>query len=496
MSHPKNSYPGQHFTTSSRRSFLEKSALLISGGFLGLQRYSAALGKDAVKAAKGAAAAPMNTFDRHGPLLPDPHQIVDLPEGFSYLVLSRTGERMSDGLTVPGYPDGMGAFEGGNGRIVLIRNHELQSKGKGDQADMFRKLGPFGEINQDFEKVDRSLLYDAGSSGVYPSLGGTSTLVYDPTSGKVEKEFLSLAGTERNCAGGVTPWGTWLTCEESNEVPNGQFLEDHGYAFEVRPTLEPKLQKATAYKEMGRFRREAVAVDPASGIVYQTEDMGDGLFYRFIPAVPGELGKGGKVQALALLDRDAGDTRNWAESESALMPAGEALAVRWIDMEDILSPKDDLRLRGHGKGAAVFARSEGIWYGDGVFFFACTNGGPAGFGQIFKYTPGKEEGQPGESAAPGQLELYIESTDGNVVQSADNLTIAPWGDLIICEDRNSDSHIRGVTPEGRIYTLGLNSRSGTEFAGACFAPGLDTMFVNIQKPGLTLAIDGPWTSGV
>ena len=458
-----------------------------------MQRYSQALAQGGSKTGSGPGA--MNTIDPHGPLLPDPHRVIDLPKGFSYRVLSRTGDKMDDGLIVPGYPDGMGAFQGENGRVVLVRNHELESKGKGDRSDAFRRLGPYGRLNEDFAKVDRDLLYDAGAEGVYPSLGGTSTLVYDPNSGRVEQEFLSLAGTERNCAGGVTPWGTWLTCEESNATPNGEYLEDHGYAFEVKPTMKAKLQKATAFKDMGRFRREAVAVDPKSGIVYQTEDMGDGLFYRFIPNEPGQLARGGKVQALALADRDGADTRNWSDSKGPKMPEGSEVAVRWIDMDDIRSPKDDLRMRGHAKGGAVFARGEGIWYGDGALYFACTNGGLAGLGQIFKYTPGKEEGKAGEASQPGKLELFIESTDGNVVQSADNLTVAPWGDLILCEDRNNNSHIRGVTVDGEIYTIGKNVHSGTEFAGACFAPGLDIMFVNIQKPGLTLAIEGPWTQG-
>jgi len=470
----------------SRRHFVQDSALAIGAGFLGLQRYSRAQTQNSTEVAA------MATVDRYGPLIEDPHQIVDLPQGFSYRVLSRTGDKMDDGLVVPGFPDGMGAFAGEDGKVILVRNHELESKGEGDRGDYFRRLGPYGMLNENFEKVDRSLLYDPGAEGVYPSLGGTSTLVYDPQTKKTVSEFLSLAGTERNCAGGITPWNTWVTCEESNAAPDGEYVQDHGYAFEVKATAKPELQKAIALKDMGRFRREAVAVDPVSGIVYMTEDMGDGLFYRFLPEVPGELAKGGKVQALALVGRDGGDTRNWRESEGPKIKEGEALEVRWIDMDDIRSPKDDLRKRGHAKGAAVFARSEGIWYGEGTFYFACTNGGPLTFGQIFKFTPAVDESK---SSKGGLLELFIESTDANVVRSADNLTIAPWGDLIICEDRSSDSHLRGVTPEGEIYTFGFNARSGTEFAGACFAPGLNTMFVNIQNPGLTLAIDGPWTGG-
>ena len=79
-----------------------------------------------------------------------------------------------------------------------------------------------------------------------------------------------------------------------------------------------------------------------------------------------------------------------------------------------------------------------------------------------------------------------------MIQSVDNLTIAPWGDLIACEDRRTESHLRGITPDGKTYTFAKNALNGTEFAGACFAPDRSTLFVNIQNPGLTLAIDGPW----
>ena len=79
-----------------------------------------------------------------------------------------------------------------------------------------------------------------------------------------------------------------------------------------------------------------------------------------------------------------------------------------------------------------------------------------------------------------------------MIQGVDNLTIAPWGDLIACEDRRTESHLRGITSDGKIYTFAKNALNGTEFAGACFAPDRSTLFVNIQKPGLTLAIDGPW----
>jgi len=459
----------------SRRRFLERSSLAATAGFLGLRH---AAGSE----------TNMAVVDRYGPLVPDPHRIVDLPSGFRYRVLSRTGDSMVDGLVVPGFPDGMGAFAAADGRVVLIRNHELESKGEPGEADFFRRLGPFGRKNELFADVDASRLYDRGANGSYPSIGGTTTLVFDPQTGAVTTEFMSLAGTERNCAGGVTPWGTWITCEESSEKANGEFLDDHGYAFEVKPSLTPELQTAVPYREMGRFRREAVAVDPRTGIVFQTEDMGDGLFYRFTPNVPSELRRGGRLQALAIAGRAGADTRHWGESERVI-ELGQKLAVEWVDMDDEEAPNNDLRHRGLADGAALFARGEGIWFGDGVCYFACTSGGAKKLGQIFKYVPAGDAGD----ASGGTLELFIESTDGNIMQSADNLTIAPWGDLLVCEDRGENSHIRGVTANGRIYDIARNAVNGTEFAGACFAPQMTTLFVNLQKPGITLAIDGPWS---
>lgn len=462
----------------SRRQFVQR-ALAVSAAFPGL------------RSAEASGSANPIVLDRYGPLLQDPHRILDLPEGFSYRVISRAGDRMADGLLVPGFPDGMAAFSGRDGNVILVRNHELESKGADGIAEFYRRLGPYGTQNELFSKIEHKKLYDRGSVEGYPSIGGTTTLVYDPDSGRTVTEFLSLAGTERNCAGGVTPWGTWLTCEESDAKANDEFLADHGYVFEVTPTESPELQPAKAYEDMGRFRREAVAVDPVTGIVYQTEDRGDSLFYRFIPKVPGQLERGGQLQALTLADQKGADTRNWVALHGSTFPEGRAIDVTWIDLDDVRSPEDDLRHRGLAAGAALFARGEGLWFGDGVFFFACTSGGPILLGQIFKYTPAAPDGSDGSSST-GTLELFIESTDDNVIRSADNLTIAPWGDLIVCEDRLTESHLRGITFDGKIYTIARNALNGTEFAGACFAPDRSTMFVNLQKPGLTVAIDGPW----
>ena len=318
-------------TRLSRRQFVQR-ALAVSAAFPGLK----SLGRSA--AASGSE-NPMPVLDRYGPLLRDPHRILDLPEGFRYRVISRTGDRMADGFVVPGFPDGMAAFSGRDGKVILIRNHELESKGAAGIADFYRRLGPYGAQNQTFSEVNVEKLYDPGGVEGYPSIGGTTTLVYDPDPGERVTEFLSLAGTERNCAGGVTPWGTWLTCEESSAKANGEFLADHGYVFEVTPTESPELQPAKAYEDMGRFRREAVAVDPVTGIVYQSEDKGDGLFYRFIPKVKNELGRGGRLQALMLADQKGADTRNWEEPQGSKFPEGKPIDVTWIDLEDVHAPE-------------------------------------------------------------------------------------------------------------------------------------------------------------
>ena len=161
--------------------------------------------------------------------------------------------------------------------------------------------------------------------------------------------------------------------------------------------------------DMGRFRREAVAVDPKTGIVYQTEDQHDGLIYRFIPKKPGKLHLGGKLQALAVRDQQPVDLRNWYDEMGQPMgptiAVGQVLAVQWLDVKDVHGLDNDLRFMMHQKGAARFARAEGMWYGKGVVYFACTNGGRALAGQVWKYTPSPYEGADGENVTPGRLEL-------------------------------------------------------------------------------------------
>jgi secreted PhoX family phosphatase len=454
----------------SRRHFI-KQAGAFALGFSGLQLFSRCSSGKPIKTA--------TVSQAFGPLVEDPAGIFDLPEGFSYKVISRFGERMDDGLWVPHRPDGMAAFPGPDGTTILIRNHEVNPAKGGDES-------AFGSDFSLAENLSPDRFYDYGHNR-NPGQGGTTTVVYDTRNQQVIRQYLSLAGTLRNCAGGPTPWNTWLTCEEIVTRPDDVYAKSHGYVFEVPASAEIRLADPIPIKEMGRFNHEAVAVDPASGIVYLTEDDSEGLLYRFIPNKRGDMHSGGKLQALAVAGQKSLDTRNWGE---ARVEAGRPLSVSWIDLEDI--DEDDLRHRGFEQGAARFARGEGMWYGNGAVYFVCTNGGPKKLGQVWKYTPGKAEGTVAEHGQPGSLELFVESMDGTMIENADNITVAPWGDLFLCEDGDDEQFLVGVTPQGAIYKFGRNAVNTSELAGATFSPDGSTLFVNIQTSGMTLAVTGPW----
>lgn len=422
----------------------------------------------------------VNEAPGYGPLVRDPNRLLDLPEGFSYQVISQSGDTMDDGLFVPGQPDGMGCFDLGDGKVALVRNHELKGS-----SGLHRNLGPGGFHQERIGLLDASKGYDTYKDG-RPLPGGTTTLIYDLESRQTVRQHLSLAGTSTNCAGGHTPWGSWLTCEETEETPvRSDVTRDHGYVFEV-PAAATGLVDPVPLKAMGRFEHEAVCIDPRTGVVYLTEDKTDGLFYRFIPTTPGKLIDGGKLQAMAFRDRPGADTTNHEAREWAV---GDWREVVWIDMEDVESPNADLRIRGHAAGAALVARGEGIFWGDGELYLTATSGGPLRRGQILRHVPG---------ADGGRLQLFLESADERVMNMGDNLIVAPWGHLIVCEDNYSSdirNHLKGVTPDGKVYTIGRNVFTGnSEFAGACFSPDGQVLFVNIMYPGVTFAIRGPWTS--
>jgi hypothetical protein len=396
----------------------------------------------------------------YGSLKPDPQGILDLPEGFRYVVLSREGDRMSDGSLVPSHADGMAALAGANGSTILIRNHEL--------------------------RLEDSTRVEAAQSKRYDPVGrgGTTTLIVG-SDRKLMKQYVSLAGTSTNCAGGATPWGSWVSCEETTLTPATQptgtsvrVTKPHGYNFEV-PKLAAGPVDPTPLVAMGRFRHEAIAVDPRTGIVYQTEDQNDGLFYRFIPKQRGNLVAGGVLEALRIPKIPKAITRKG-------FPVEKPMAVDWVPIEEVNPQGDTVRVEGFHKGAAQFSRGEGICYTEGSLYFTCTNGGEAGVGQVWRYSPGRN---PQEG---GTIALFVESPSPSVLDFPDNLVMAPFGDLILCEDGAGEQRVMGLTSGGELYPLAHNALNNSEFAGVCFSPNGQTMFLNIYRPSVTLAIWGPW----
>ena len=423
----------------------------------------------------GTAAAQSLGHTGYGPLVPDPKGLLDLPKGFRYKVLSREGDQLRSGEgKVPSNHDGMTALPGRNGRVHLVRNHEN------------RVTAPLQV------PTIEGLTYDPAGKG------GCTALTLDSRN-NVLSERVAIAGTAVNCAGGPTPWGTWLTCEETEDKAgtNG-YTKDHGFIFEVDP-VDPHRSGAAPLTAMGRFQHEAIAIDPRRGIVYETEDAflkPFGLFYRFLPnrpeGGPGSLRAGGRLQAMRVPG---------VPDLSVIQETGTCFeGIEWVDVPDPLARETPVRLQDFGpKGITHAQKLEGCyWGGKSVYFvssFARSSDGSAAshFGQIWRYDPSAR-----------RLTLVIVFGPDTDVQlpgeSPDNICLAPSGGLMVCEDGNGAQHVFGVTRHGEVYAMARNAQNiGTptepewgEFAGVTFSPDGHTMYVNCYTPGTTFAVTGPW----
>jgi len=430
---------------------------------------------------------------------------LNLPSDFQYRSFHDTDGppiTLTDGTVLPGRHDGMGAFSAPNGNVWLVRNHEV---GALPPAVAFGPGTP----------------YDANSGG------GTTTTEVTPD-GNVVQAFTSLNGTMSNCSGGVMPWGSWITCEETVNGPdvgpdftgvsNTALTKRHGFIFEVPVGGQ---SDRTPITSAGRFAHEAAAFSPDEGIVYLTEDnfaFPSGL-YRYIPPThpmtAGRLLDGGRLQMLKVV----GQTEAHLEATQSI---GASYPVEWVDIEDpdptfpfvpgVQAPttnNDALVFvgdQGRAQGAAGFSRLEGASYTKGEIFFTSTQGGGAaetgneliagygnGAGQVWSYDPRRS-----------RLTCRYQSASTANLELPDNITSRnDRGAILICEDGPVENYIRRLDANGELLDVALNQlrrnaapfapRFAEEFAGATFSPSGDTLFVNIQAAqAVTFAIWGPW----
>ncbi|MEU9837396.1 alkaline phosphatase PhoX [Streptosporangium sp. NPDC048047] len=453
----------------SRRSFLGRSA----AGGLGI----ALAGSIEAIAETGTARAATRTLQGYGPLVPDPAGLFSLPAGFSYRIVAEAGVTLLDsGEPTPSDPDGMAWFARRGGG-ALVCNHEI----------VFEEPYAVPTLPR--------LTYDPGARG------GTTTIELT-AGGERVREYVSLAGTLNNCAGGRTPWNSWLSCEEAEYLATGPLQKDHGYVFEVHALDQEANLDPVPLKFLGRYAHEAVAVDPLTYAVYLTEDADspNGLYYRWLPPQRFRGGKGA-LRALAL--SPGGDTagqlqvmscyegRRHVNDLSEATRPGTTYQVRWVDVPDRDARTTSIRRQLTNDQVTRAHKLEGAYWGEGgayfVSSFARASDGSAREhdGQVWFYDP-----RTGTATLKTIFGVNPDPATG--YDGPDNITLSPHGGLILAEDGEGYNHLVGVTRDGVPYLLARHEASESELSGPTFNGDGSILFANIYSPGHVLAITGPW----
>ncbi len=300
-----------------------------------------------------------------------------------------------------------------------------------------------------FETADAGWIYVSNSE--FPVAGGVQAVRFNGA-GDIQDAYNILSGTSLNCAGGATPWNTWLSCEE----------HDLGFVWECDPY---GVKKAVKHPCMGMFRHEAVAVDPIRQRLYLTEDTGDGCFYRFTPDNYPDLSTG--ILEVAVIDG--------VTTASDIDPAA-VLSVRWVVVPAPFPSVESgpqgtllnsIPTRYQVDNATHFDGGEGLWYHDQTIFFT---------------TKGDNRVWELDLASDRLSILYDFATSANpILSGVDNITVAPSGDIIVAED-GGDMQLVAVNEFGDVAAiLQVTDQDHSELTGPALNPAGNRLYFSSQR---------------